>query len=86
MEIKLSSRFKKKAKKLSAKERKLLEEKLDMFVENPADPRLKVHQLAGRMKGRYAFSLTFGKRVVFLFVEPGTALMFDVGSHDEVYR
>lgn len=86
MKIQLSSRFVKKSKRLSNKEQKILEEKLDIFADNPADSRLKVHQLAGRLKGQFAFSVTFSKRAIFIFADKGVALFIDVGGHDEVYR
>lgn len=86
MNVGISSHFKKMAKKLSQTERQVLDEKIEWFVNNPSDPRLKTHALTGRLKGYFSFSISFKKRVVFIFVSEDEAILIDVGSHDEVYR
>lgn len=86
MEIQFSSHFIKRAKRLSSKEKRQLSERVEWFRKDPQDSRLKVHALTGRLKGLLSFSLTYGKRVVFVFVKQNVALFVDVGSHDDVYR
>lgn len=85
MEIGVTSHFAKRAKRLSLKERRLLDLKTEIFCTNFQDPRLKTHRLKGRLKEYLAFSLTHSKRVKFIFLEENKALFIDVGSHDEVY-
>lgn len=86
MEIELSSNFLKRARRLSPQEKRRLSERTEWFRNDPRDPRLKTHALAGKLKGLYSFSVTYGKRVTYLLVTPTTALFTDVGSHEEVYR
>jgi len=85
MEVELSSNFLKRARRLSAVEKHRLSEHTEWFRHDPRDPRLKTHALTGKLKGLYSFSITYGKRVTYVLVDPSTALFTDVGSH-EVYR
>lgn len=86
MDIEFSSNFLKKAKKLPKREKELLSRKVELFREAPNDQRLRTHPLTGRLKGLYSFSLTYSKRVVFLYAGKNKTLFIDVGTHDEVYR
>lgn len=65
---------------------RLLEEKLNLFVNNPFTPALKTHKLKGKMKDSLAFSLNFDLRVVFSFMRPNVALLENIGPHDDVYE
>lgn len=85
MEVGFTSHFSKRYKKLSTKERELLDQKITLFKNNPRDTRLKTHHLGGKLRECVAFSLTHGKRVKFILIESNRALFIDVGSHDEVY-
>jgi len=85
MEVELSSHFLRKAKKLTPSEQKNLSERIEVFRKDPYSPRLKTHALRGRLKGLYAFSLTYSKRIIFTYVEKNKALLLDVGSHGEIY-
>jgi addiction module RelE/StbE family toxin len=60
-------------------------EKLDMFADNPFEPKLRTHKLSGKMKHLWAFSLGYDLRVVFIFEEEDKVLLIDIGTHDEVY-
>ena len=86
MEIDLSSHFVKRARRLSAKEKKELSVRTDLFRENPNDPRLKTHSLTGKLKSFLSFSINRKKRVKFMWIDKKVALFIDVGPHDEVYR
>ena len=85
MDVGVTSNFSKKYKKLTNKERNLLDQKTEIFRVNSRDPRLKTHQLSGKLREYSAFSLTRGKRVKFILIESNKALFVDVGSHDDVY-
>ncbi|MBI4066676.1 type II toxin-antitoxin system mRNA interferase toxin, RelE/StbE family [Candidatus Gottesmanbacteria bacterium] len=86
MEVELSSNFLKRARRLSAQEKRKLSECTEWFRRDHRDPKLKTHALTGKLKGLYSFSITYGKRVTYVLVDADTALFTDVGSHDEVYR
>jgi len=59
---------------------------MKIFVNNPYDSRLKTHKLTGKLEGLSAFSVDYNYRVVFNFTDNGkSALLIDIGSHDDVY-
>lgn len=60
-------------------------ETIEIFVENPFHPALRTHKLSGRLKGLWAFSIDYDCRVIFKFMDDGSALLIDIGTHDEVY-
>ena len=82
-----SSSFLRAFKRISG--RKNLKEKfiqrLEIFINDPLDPRLRTHKLSGKLKELWAFSVEYDVRVVFYFVNPTQVILVDIGSHDEVY-
>ncbi len=58
---------------------------LTQFTESPFHPSLKTHNLSGKLKGYWAFSITYEYRLVFKFISENKALLIDIGTHDEVY-
>jgi addiction module RelE/StbE family toxin len=89
MEVSFSNSFKKVFKK-RVKSTVIETEfwnKLELFVKNPFDSRLKTHKLSGNLKDLWSFSIEYDLRVVFYFTEdkPKKAVFVDIGTHDEVY-
>lgn len=78
---KFASSVKKLPKKL--KEKVIIREAL--FRENPFHPSLKTHQLKGKLKDLWSFSLSYSYRVLFEFVENNEILFHDVGTHS-IYK
>ncbi|MBI4688998.1 MAG: type II toxin-antitoxin system mRNA interferase toxin, RelE/StbE family [Nitrospirae bacterium] len=77
----------KKAKKLAQKNpqlRKPYTEVLEKLVANPFNPLLHMHPLTGKLKGKYACTLTYDLRIVFKLSDDIVHLL-DIGSHDDVY-
>ncbi|MDI6891263.1 MAG: type II toxin-antitoxin system mRNA interferase toxin, RelE/StbE family [Thermodesulfovibrionales bacterium] len=58
---------------------------LELFSNEPFNPRLRTHKLTGRLEGLWAFSVAFDCRVIFKFLDKNEALLIDIGRHDEVY-
>jgi mRNA-degrading endonuclease YafQ of YafQ-DinJ toxin-antitoxin module len=58
--------------------------KVELFIEDPFDPRLKTHKLSGQLKDLWSFSIAYDVRVVFFF-EDQKATFVDIGDHDTVY-
>jgi mRNA-degrading endonuclease YafQ of YafQ-DinJ toxin-antitoxin module len=75
--------FKKKIKKQKTFEDKFWE-KVDIFIHNPFDNRLRTHKLSGKLRELSAFSIDYDNRVVFYF-EDDRAIFVDIGPHDDVY-
>ncbi len=89
MEVAFSTTFKKAFRK-KAKEPDIeirFWEKLEIFIEDPFDSRLKTHKLSGKLKGLWSFMVEHDLRVVFYFTndKPKKAVLVDLGTHDEVY-
>lgn len=87
MTIKPDKVFLKRANKLLKKTprlRKAYVELYDKLSHNPFEPTLHTHALEGKLKGKYACSLTHELRVIFRLYDDIVHLL-DIGSHDEVY-
>jgi len=59
--------------------------KLGMFMNDPFDSSLRTHKLAGKLKDYWSFSIEYDLRVIFYFEDAETAVLVDLGTHDEVY-
>jgi len=61
--------------------------RLELFINDPFDPKLKTHKLSGKLRSLWSFSIEYDLRVVFYFTKdkPKKAVFFDIGTHDEVY-
>lgn len=58
---------------------------LETFAGNPYRLSLRTHKLSGKLKGLWAFVVTYDCRVVFQFLDEKDVLLIDIGKHDEVY-
>ncbi len=60
---------------------------LQLLELDPSHPSLKLHALRGRLKDKYAASITFTQRIVLTFSKEADELvLLYVGGHDEAYR
>lgn len=61
--------------------------RVELFISDPFDPKLKTHKLSGKLKNLWSFSVENDVRVVFFFTDdkPKKAVFVDLGSHNEVY-
>lgn len=87
--IEFSASFSRKLKKLKKQNpqiAKRLPSLLKTLQLNTFHPKLKTHKLTGRLKNRYAFSVTSSIRIVFQLIDKTTAILIDIGTHDQVYR
>jgi addiction module RelE/StbE family toxin len=83
--ISYSTKFQRKFKKFKKQDLELfrdLEEKLKI---NPFDPSLKTHKLQGNLSDVYSCRLNYKNRVLFMLLIEETILVYDMGSHDQVY-
>jgi addiction module RelE/StbE family toxin len=89
MEVSFSNSFKKEFKKRikSTNAEKEFWNKLEIFISDPFDPRLRTHKLSGKLKNLWSFSIEFNIRVIFFFTDnkPKKAVFIDIGTHREVY-
>jgi addiction module RelE/StbE family toxin len=89
MEVSFSDSFKKAFKKRikATDTESLFWQKLDLFISDPFESKLKTHRLSGKLKDLWSFSLDYNLRVIFYFTKdkPKKAVLIDIGTHDEVY-
>lgn len=88
IKVSFDDSFKKSFKK-RIKGDKILENKfkmrLEIFINNPFDSRLKTHKLSGKLKDLWSFSIEYDQRVIFYFTEDDKAIFIDIGNHNQVY-
>jgi mRNA-degrading endonuclease YafQ of YafQ-DinJ toxin-antitoxin module len=70
---------------LPRSEQILLSEKIEFLKSDFHNQKLKTHQLTGKLKNIYSFSLTYSKRVLFI-MDKDKIIFMTVGSHNQVYR
>lgn len=76
----------KKLKKKNIKLFKKIHSLLEIFRTDPFCPSLKTHKLKGKLVERYAFSVNQSMRIVFKWKNSSTALIWSLGTHDQVYK
>ena len=72
-------------KKLTAKEKEQLKERLSIFREDAFDKRLKTHHLKDNLKEYHAFSISHSDRIAFRLLDDEEILFIDIGNHDICY-
>jgi mRNA-degrading endonuclease YafQ of YafQ-DinJ toxin-antitoxin module len=88
IEIAFSSFFKRALKKNIAGKVSLetrFWERVDLFKNNPFDPKLRTHKLSGKLKELWSFSIQYDVGVIFSFAGQEQVIFVDIGSHKEVY-
>jgi len=88
IKIILAPSFKKCYSKRIAHNKKLIfvtTKRFEQFSIDPNCQQLHNHQLIGKMKGLYSFSITGDIRVIYRWVDNTTVLFMDIGSHNQVY-
>lgn len=66
-----------------------IEDTLRLLAKEPFAPQLETHELKGKLSGSWACSAGYNMRIIFDFVKSEAheedILLFDIGTHDEVY-
>lgn len=62
----------------------IVEKKLQLLVADRNYPGLRVHKIEGKHGSVWSLSVDLKLRILFGYVEDGI-ILFDIGSHDEVY-
>jgi len=88
MKIRYSREFEKNYRKRVVGNSSLMrryKERLARFVVNPRDPLLRDHKLVGRLSEYRAFWITGNVRVVYKRLVEDEILIYDIGTHNQVY-
>lgn len=84
-DIKTTSHFGQRYKKLSSSIKKKAVEREKIFKRNPFDSRLNTHKLHGERKEEWAYSVDRSYRIIFMFLDGNQVLYTDIGTHNELY-
>ena len=60
-------------------------QRVEIFRENPHDPRLRTHKLSGKLHELWSFTIEYDVRVIFYFLPDNRAMFESIGTHDEIY-
>ena len=86
MQVFVRKSFRKSYVKLSERERKLVDDRLSLFREDPFHPDLKNHALKGALKGQRAISAGFDLRILYRQEGEHTVVyLLKTGTHNQVY-
>ena len=85
MTIRFSKNFRKQLKNLSVKEQKQFYTRLQWFILDNYDSRLRNHMLAGKFKGLRSISISGDLRALYEVVGDEVYLYQMIGSHSQLY-
>lgn len=81
-----SSRFTKDFEQLSASQKESVSYVLELFKEDPYNPRLRNHKLQGILKGHFSLKAGYDLRVICRYENNKVyVLLVSVGRHEDVY-
>ncbi len=80
--------FLKKFSKLDPSLQEEVYEKVELFKHREYHKKLKVHKLKRPFEGRYAFSVNYKVRIIFIYdvKDRNRVYLLTIGTHDQVYR
>jgi len=85
MTIQYLPKFKKQYQKLSLKLQQQFDDRLQLFLIDPTDPRLRVHPLKGEYAGYWSLNVNGDLRALYL-KQGDTVIIFAlIGTHSELY-
>jgi len=85
MKIYFHKNFGKQYKKLTKREQEKVKERLELFFENPFDPRLNNHHLRGKYTDYRSINITGNLRAVYKFISEEECIFVAVDSHSNLY-
>lgn len=85
MQLRFKKQFKKTATQLTPNQQNQLEERLELFLENPHHPLLRNHQLNGELADIRSINISGDLRA--LYFDDGDSYVFiTVGTHSQLYK
>lgn len=87
MTIHETSNFSKRIEKLTKRNPRLrqkIDKTLQLLVTDSGNNSLRLHKIEGKEDSIWSISIDMKLRILFTYVENGI-LLFDIGTHDEVY-
>jgi addiction module RelE/StbE family toxin len=85
MTIRYNKKFKKQYNKLSPKFQQKTKAAIQLWINNPHDETLRLHQLSGKMKRFYSIDITGDIRALYEIVDNDIYIYQMVGTHSHLY-
>ncbi len=85
MIIQYLPKFKRQYKKLPQKFQQQFDERLELFLNNPTDPKLRVHPLKGEYAGYWSMNISGDLRALYIMQGEDLIIFALIGSHSELY-
>lgn len=85
LQIRYLPKFKKQYQKLPEKQKAQFEERLRVFLGDPADPRLRTHPLKGAYAGYWSMNVSGDLRALFYREDEAMIIFALIGTHSQLY-
>jgi YafQ family addiction module toxin component len=85
MKVRFHKNFNKQYKRLKQEQKKKVQERLTLFLENPFDPILGNHPLKGKYKGYRSINITGDLRAIYKFIDEQECIFVAVDIHSNLY-
>ncbi|MBI4253076.1 type II toxin-antitoxin system mRNA interferase toxin, RelE/StbE family [Candidatus Uhrbacteria bacterium] len=85
MTVQYTPDFKKQYKKLQKKFRARFDERLNLFLEHPTHPLLRVHPLKGSFAGYWSMNITGDIRALYRMDGNDSIIFALIGTHSRLY-
>lgn len=86
MRVDFSKRFRKQYHKLPQKTQKQFDGRVELFIRDPADPKLNVHSLKGKYTGYWSINVTGDVRALYVMHGSTVVIFAFIGSHSQLYE
>lgn len=63
----------------------IFRQRVQQFCLDPHCPQLHNHQLTGKLKNLYSFSINGDIRLIYQWIDDNTVFFLDISSHNQVY-
>lgn len=77
--------FTRDSRKLSSEIKSKANKAIEIFKNDPSDPRLRTHKLQGRLCDYWAFSVDYEYRIMFYYGNRDEVFLVSIGNHD-IYK
>jgi len=85
MNIQYLPKFKKQYKKLPQKFQHQFDVRLNLFLTDSIDPRLRIHPFKGRYPGYWSMNINGDIRALYIIQDETLIIFALIGSHSELY-
>ncbi len=85
MKIQFHKNFEKQYKRLRKREQRKTQERLELFLENPFDSRLRNHSLKGKYADYRSINITGDLRAIYKFLSEEECIFVVIDNHSNLY-